>query len=105
MHAYAKLGVMPKRLAPACAHELKRRLPCSSFNQQDLANLLWSLCIFGVRPPAFWLASALSLAGIGEATRAQLRAAEVQSLVKNDILNVWLVCIVCVEVLGVRTSV
>ena len=49
MHAYATLGVMPKRLAPAWGHELKRRLPCSSFTQQNLANLLWSLCIFEVR--------------------------------------------------------
>ena len=63
MHAYATLGVMPKRLAPACAHELKRRLPCSSFTQQDFGNLLWSLCIFEVRSPASALASALSPAG------------------------------------------
>ena len=64
MHAYAKLGVLPKRLAPACAHELKRRLPCPSFMLQDLITLLWSFCILEVRPPAsgslphsHWLAS------------------------------------------------
>ena len=52
VHAYAKLGVMPRRLAPACAHEVKHRLPCPSFTLQDLVTLLWSLCILEVRSPA-----------------------------------------------------
>ena len=51
VHAYAKLGVMPKRLALACAREVKRRLPRQSFMLRELFNLSWSLCIFEVRSP------------------------------------------------------
>ena len=73
MHAYATLGVMPKRLVPACAHELKRRLPCARFILQDLGQLLWSLCILEVRPPTAAIA-ALPPAG-SEATGAHVKAA------------------------------
>ena len=88
VHAYAKLGVMPKRLAPACAHELKRRLPCKSFTQQNLANLLWSLCIFEVRSPASGSLPHCHRLAAEKPPGAQFSAAKVQAPIKNDILHV-----------------